>query len=171
MMYIMANLTKRIYNPGGEDFKKPAVYIANHSSFLDILVTTMLNPHLVLLTNRWVWRSPVFGAVVRMAEYYPVADGAEQSLEPLRDLMNRGYSVVVFPEGTRSYNDTIKRFHKGAFYIADELKVDIVPLILHGINYSMQKGDWLLKDGTTSIYVYPRIKHSDTSFGTTYSER
>lgn len=171
MMYIMGNLRKRIYNLQGEDFKTPAVYIANHASFLDILVTTMLNPHLVLLTNRWVWRSPVFGAVVRMAEYYPVADGAEQSLEPLRDLVNRGYSVVVFPEGTRSYDDHIKRFHKGAFFIAEELKLDIVPLILHGIQYTMQKGDWLLKDGDCSIYIYPRIKPTDDTYGKTYSER
>jgi 1-acyl-sn-glycerol-3-phosphate acyltransferase len=171
MMYIMSNTKKKIHNYGNEAYTKPAVYIANHSSFLDILVTTMLNPHLVLLTNRWVWRSPVFGAVVRMAEYYPVADGAEDSIEPLRDLMNRGYSVVVFPEGTRSYDDSIKRFHKGAFYIAEKLQVDIVPLLLHGINYTMQKGDWLLKDGTTSIHVYPRIKPDDTSFGKNYTER
>ncbi|OJW85280.1 MAG: hypothetical protein BGO69_06590 [Bacteroidetes bacterium 46-16] len=171
MMYIMGNLRKRVYNLQGEDFKTPAVYIANHSSFLDILVTTMLNPHLVLLTNRWVWHSPVFGAVVRMAEYYPVADGAEQSLEPLRDLVSRGYSVVVFPEGTRSYDDRIKRFHKGAFYIAEELKLDIVPLVLHGISYSMQKGDWLLKDGNCSIYIHPRIKPGDERYGKTYSER
>jgi 1-acyl-sn-glycerol-3-phosphate acyltransferase len=171
MMYIMRNLTNKVYNLDKEDYTRPAVYIANHSSFLDILVTTMLNPHLVLLTNRWVWRSPVFGAVVRMAEYYPVADGAEDSIEPLRDLMNRGYSVVVFPEGTRSYDDSIKRFHKGAFFIAEKLQVDIVPLFLHGINYTMQKGDWLLKDGHPSIYTYPRIKPGDTSFGATYTER
>jgi Predicted exporter len=171
MMYIMGNLKKTIHNPSGEDFKTPAVYIANHSSFLDILVTTMLNPRIVLLTNRWVWRSPVFGAVVRMAEYYPVADGAEDSLEPLQDLIDRGYSVFVFPEGTRSYDDSIKRFHKGAFYIAEKLKLDIVPVVLHGVRYSMQKGDWLLKDGHTSIYIHPRIKPDDASFGKTYSER
>lgn len=171
MMHIMRNLTNRTHNLANEDFKKPAVYIANHSSFLDILVTTMLHPRLVLLTNKWVWRSPVFGAVVRMAEYYPVADGAEDSIEPLRDLTNRGYSVVVFPEGTRSYDDTIKRFHKGAFYIAEELKLDVVPVILHGINYSMQKGDWLLKDGQPSVYIYPRIKYGDDKFGVTLKDK
>ena len=71
-----------------------------------------------------------------MAEYYPVAEGAEDSLEPLQDLVNRGYSIVVFPEGTRSYDDTIKRFHQGAFYIAEKLKLDIVPLVLHGVGYT-----------------------------------
>lgn len=171
MMYIMGNLSKKVHNPSGEEFTRPAVYIANHSSFLDILVTTMLHPRLVLLTNRWVWKSPVFGAVVRMAEYYPVADGAEDSIEPLRQLTNRGYSVVIFPEGTRSYDDNIKRFHKGAFYIAEQLNLDVVPLVLHGVRYSMQKGDWLLKDGYPSVYVYPRITAADTSWGTGYSER
>ncbi len=171
MMYIMGNVKKRVFNPFKEDFQKPAVYIANHSSFLDILVTTMLHPKLVLLTNKWVWRSPVFGAVVRMAEYYPVAEGAEDSLEPLQDLVNRGYSIVVFPEGTRSYDDTIKRFHKGAFYIAEKLKLDIVPLILHGVGYTMQKGDWLLKDGTCSVYIRERVAPDTTDYGATYSER
>lgn len=171
MMYIMGNVKKRVYNLSGEDFKKPAVYIANHTSFLDILVTTMLNPKLVLMTNRWVWRSPVFGAVVRMAEYYPAADGVEDSIEPLRDLVARGYSIVVFPEGTRSYDDKIKRFHKGAFYIAEQLGLDVVPVVLHGVHYTMQKGDWLLKDGTCSVYIGDRIKNSDTTYGSTYSER
>lgn len=171
MMYIMGNVKKRVFNLSNEDYKKPAVYIANHSSFLDILITTMLNPHLVLLTNKWVWRSPVFGAVVRMAEYYPVAEGAEDSIEPLRDLINRGYSIVVFPEGTRQYDDKIKRFHKGAFYIAEKLKLDIVPIVLHGVHNTMQKGDWLLKDGTCSVYVHPRITPDDTRFGTGYAER
>ncbi|OSZ78380.1 hypothetical protein CAP35_08995 [Chitinophagaceae bacterium IBVUCB1] len=171
MMYIMGNVKKRVYNLSNEDFQKPAVYIANHSSFLDILITTMLHPKLVLMTNKWVWRSPVFGAVVRMAEYYPVADGAEESLEPLRDLVNRGYSIVVFPEGTRSYDDTIKRFHKGAFFIAEKLGLDVVPIVLHGVGYTMQKGDWLLKDGTSSVYIYDRISNDNSTYGTTYTER
>jgi 1-acyl-sn-glycerol-3-phosphate acyltransferase len=171
MMYIMANVKKRVYNIANENFGQPAIYVANHSSFLDILVTTMLHPKLVLLTNKWVWRSPVFGPVVRMAEYYPVAEGARDSIEPLRDLVNRGYSIVVFPEGTRSYDDSIKRFHKGAFYLAEALNINVVPLILHGVHYAMQKGDWLLKDGTCSVYIYPEIKNSDPAFGNTYSER
>lgn len=171
MMHIMRNVKTRVINKELADHDRPAVYIANHSSFLDILCTTMLHPKMVLLTNKWVWRSPVFGAVVRMAEYYPVAEGAEDSLAPLQDLVNRGYSIIVFPEGTRSYDDKIKRFHKGAFYISEQLKLDIVPLVLHGIHYTMQKGDWLLKDGTCSVYYYPRIPWDDASLGATYSEK
>ncbi len=171
LMHIMLNVRKRYIRKEIADFSKPAVYIANHSSFLDILITTGFNPRLVLLTNRWVWRSPVFGNVVRMAEYYPVADGAEDSLAPLQDLVARGYSIVVFPEGTRSFTDKIQRFHKGAFFIAERLGLDIVPLVLHGVHYTMQKGDWLLKNGTSSVYYNARIPCADTTFGTTYSER
>lgn len=171
VLFVMTNIKKRIVRLDTQGFKKPAVYIANHSSFLDILATTMLNPRLVLLTNKWVWRSPVFGKIVRMAEYYPVADGAEDSIEPLRNLVQQGYSIVVFPEGTRSYDDTIHRFHKGAFYIADQLQLDVVPVVIHGIHYAMQKGDWLLKDGVATVKVLPRIAHKDVSFGNGYSER
>lgn len=171
LMHIMRNVTVKEFNRAANNFDKPAVYIANHSSFLDILCTTMLHPKMILLTNKWTWRSPVFGAVVRMAEYYPVADGAEDSIEPLQRLVQEGYSIIVFPEGRRSLDDSIKRFHKGAFYIADKLQLDIVPLILHGIGYTMQKGDWLLKDGTCSIYYYPRIAYNDTDWGTTYTDR
>jgi len=170
VMYIMTNVTKKVFR-NGETFSKPAVYIANHSSFLDILLTTMLHPRLVLLTNRWVWRSPVFGKIVRMAEYYPVADGAEESIEPLRDLVARGYGIIVFPEGTRSYDDTIHRFHKGAFYIAEQLQLDVIPLVLHGVHYTMQKGDFLLKDGTTRLTLHPHIRPGDPAFGEGYSQR
>lgn len=161
----------KVHKLDNEQFKPPAVYIANHSSFLDILYIQMLNPRLILLTNRWVWRSPVFGGIVRMAEYYPVADGAEDSIEPLRDLVQRGYSIAVFPEGTRSYTDKIHRFHKGAFYIAEQLQLDIVPMIFQGAHESMQKGDWMLKDARAHLYLYPRITPQDDTYGDTYSKR
>ncbi len=171
VLYVMTSIKKRVIRIAEGDFRKPAIYIANHSSFLDILITTMLHPKLVLLTNKWVWRSPVFGKIVRMAEYYPVADGAEDSIEPLRDLVSRGYGIVVFPEGTRSYDDQIQRFHKGAFYIAEQLNLDIIPIVLHGVHYAMQKGDWLLKDGTATIKIQPPIQAGDARFGTGYRER
>ena len=171
LVYIMGNVRKRILNRQLADFSRPAVYIANHASFLDIIYLTSLHPRIVLLTNRWVYRSPVFGAVVRMAEYYPVADGAEGSLAPLRDLVARGYNIVVFPEGTRSRTDAVGRFHKGAFYIAEQLKLDIVPLLLHGVHYTMQKGDWLLKDGQMSLYFHQRIPQGNDTLGATYQER
>lgn len=171
MMYIMGNVKKRIVNPEREDFSKPAVIICNHQSFLDILSTVMLHPKLVLLTNDWVWKSPVFGAVVRMADYYPVFQGAEGSIELLADRVAHGYSIVVFPEGTRSPDGNMKRFHKGAFFLAEKLALDILPIVIHGTGYTMSKGDFLLKDGVVTLKFLPRIKPGDASWGQGYAER
>ena len=171
VLYIMGNVKKRIINPGNEQLRQPAVIISNHQSFLDILVSTMLHPKVILLTNQWVWRSPVFGSVVRLADYYPVADGAEGAIEKLRQRVNQGYSIVVYPEGTRSPDPVIKRFHKGAFYIAEQLGLDILPMVIHGTAYTMSKGDFLLKDGTVSVKYLPRITQSDKAWGDNYSAR
>ncbi len=77
----MGNVKKKIINPQHENFSKPVVLIANHQSFLDILIMTMLHPKTILLTNNWVWNSPMFGWLVRMAGYYPVAQGIENSID------------------------------------------------------------------------------------------
>ncbi|POY36554.1 glycerol acyltransferase [Solitalea longa] len=171
MMYIMGNVKKEIINEQGEDFAKPAVIVSNHQSFLDILTMIMLHPKLVLLTNSWVWNSPFFGFVVRMADYYPVDNGAENSIALLEAKVKQGYSVVVFPEGTRTLDGTMKRFHKGAFYLAEQLQLDILPIVLHGTGYTMSKGDFLLKDGTITVKFLPRISLLNTDFGETYTER
>jgi 1-acyl-sn-glycerol-3-phosphate acyltransferase len=147
------------------------VIVSNHQSFLDILSLVMLHPKLILLTNNWVWNSPVFGAVARMADFYPVANGAENSVELLAERVKHGYSVVVFPEGTRAVDGDIRRFHKGAFYLAEQLNIDILPILIHGTGYTMTKGDFLLKDGQITIRYLPRIKQSDIRFGTGYSEK
>ncbi|HXB43247.1 MAG TPA: 1-acyl-sn-glycerol-3-phosphate acyltransferase [Puia sp.] len=171
LMYIMGNVKKKIINPDGEDFSRPAVIICNHQSFLDILSTVMLSPKLILFTNHWVWNSPVFGFVVRMADYYPVMQGADGSIDLVADRVRQGYCVVVFPEGTRSADGNINRFHKGAFFLAEKLGLDILPILIHGSGYTMGKGDFLLKDGTITLQLLPRIKPTELSFGTGYTER
>jgi 1-acyl-sn-glycerol-3-phosphate acyltransferase len=171
ILYLMCNTRKKIMNRDLMDFSKPAVLIANHSSVLDLQRIISLHPKILLLTNKWVWRSPVFGPLVRMADYYPVEEGAEFSIEKMKYWVDRGYSIAVFPEGTRSYDSEMKRFHKGAFYIAEKLNLDIQPLIFQGIGYSMSKGDFLLKDGEINCKFMPRITNADTHFGNTYSER
>jgi len=171
VLYIMGNVKKKIINPQHEDFSTPVVMIANHQSFLDILVMTMLYPKVVLLTNDWVWNSPVFGRLVRIAGYYPVARGIEHGIEYLNEQVKAGYSIAVFPEGTRSADEQIKRFHKGAFFIAEKLELDILPVLIHGTGYTMSKGDFLLKDGYVTIKYLPRIKPTDLFLGVDYTEK
>jgi 1-acyl-sn-glycerol-3-phosphate acyltransferase len=170
-LHIMGNVKKRVINPLKEQLEKPAVIISNHQSFLDILQSVSLHPKVILLTNEWVWRSPVFGAVVRMADYYPVAEGVEASVDKLRGLVEQGYSIVIYPEGTRSPDPVIKRFHKGAFYLAEQLGLDILPVLIHGTAYTMSKGDFLLKNGVITAEYLPRISPQDKQWGEGYSER
>ncbi|HEY0744474.1 MAG TPA: methyltransferase domain-containing protein, partial [Chryseosolibacter sp.] len=155
----------------GKTFSRASVIVANHTSFLDILTTTMLHPKLILLTNKWVWNSPVFGGVVRLADYYPVMDGAEDSIERVKDRVNEGYSILVFPEGTRTSDGKMKRFHKGAFYMAEVLKLPIQPLIIHGADDAIPKNTIYLNAGPVTLKILPPIEPHDTSFGNTYAEK
>lgn len=158
LVYLMANVKKKIINPTNENFEKPAILISNHQSFLDILTIQMLSPRMILLTNEWVWNSPFFGTFIKYADYLPVADGIEQNIEKLKSIVEQGYSILIWPEGTRSPTGKMKRFHKGAFLLAKELKLDIIPIITHGTGHTMSKGDFLLKNGEITLKILPRIK-------------
>lgn len=168
---VMANVKKVFINETGEDFSRPAVVIANHQSFLDILLLVMQTPKLLLLTNDWVWNSPFFGAVVRMADYLPAAQGTAQILPQLREKIAQGYSIVIFPEGRRSTDGTIQRLHKGAFFLAEELGLDILPILLHGSGETMRKNRFYLNDGQMTLKFLPRIGPTDARFGEGYSAR
>ena len=122
-----------------EDFKKPCVMVANHQSFVDIVLMLSLSPKLVMVTNAWVWKSPIFGRIVRYADFLPTSEGHDALIERLRPKVAEGYSVIVFPEGTRSADGTIRRFHRGAFYIAEKLHLDILPIVLYGTGMVINK--------------------------------
>jgi SAM-dependent methyltransferase len=108
---------------------------------------------------------------VRLADYFPVSEGAEESVDKLSDRINEGYSVVIFPEGTRSPDGSIGRFHKGAFYIAEKFKLPLQPLLIHGAADAIPKGTFYLNAGQLTLKFLGPIEHQDASFGTGYSER
>lgn len=170
LMYIMVNVKKKIINPQQEDFSKPAIIIANHQSSLDILPLIMLHPKLIMFTNNRIWNSRLFSSVIRMAEYFP-AERVENDIDIVAKRIQHGYSVIIFPEGTRSLDGSVKRFHKGAFYLAEKLQVDVLPIMIHGTAYTLTKQDKLLKDGQVTLQFLPRIKPGDIQFGNGYSER
>ncbi len=146
-----------IGNPGGEDFHKPAIIICNHQSQLDLMTMLTQTPKLVVLTKDWVWHNPIYGYVVRRAEFYPTSMGTEALLPKLRSLVESGYSIAVYPEGTRSPDCTITRFHLGAFYLAQHLGIDILPLVLYGTGKALPKGGMYLRKWPIRIEIDPRI--------------
>ncbi|MBK5720105.1 1-acyl-sn-glycerol-3-phosphate acyltransferase [Dysgonomonas sp. Marseille-P4677] len=165
-------LKKKRINISKETFKKPAIIIANHQSFLDILLLLSLSPKLVMVTNKWVWKSPFFGSIIRYAGYFCTSEGYENSVSHIKERIEEGFSVVIFPEGTRSYDNKLKRFHKGAFYLSETLKVDIIPVILYGTGMVIAKSQpFYLKRGYVVTKILPRIIYQDRSFGDTYKER
>lgn len=165
------SIKRKINNIPQETFDKPAVIIANHSSFLDILAIGMLNPKIIFLVSDWVYNSPVFGKGVRLAGFYPVSSGMDKGVEHLRSKVEEGFSIMVFPEGTRSEDNVIKRFHKGAFYLAEQLQLDIIPVFIHGYSEALPKGDFVINGGNTTVTILDRILNDDTSFGSNASER
>ncbi|MDR0694078.1 MAG: 1-acyl-sn-glycerol-3-phosphate acyltransferase, partial [Prevotellaceae bacterium] len=168
-IYAMPNEKKVRQNPAHETFEKPAVIIANHQSVIDILQTLTLYPKIIMVTKEWVSRSPLFGKVARFAGFVDITKGYEPAVAHIRQYMDDGYSVVIFPEGTRSPDCKLQRFHKGAFYLAEALKADIIPVLLHGHGQAMSKDDYLyLKDAIIATKILPRIPYCEEE---TYQER
>jgi 1-acyl-sn-glycerol-3-phosphate acyltransferase len=158
-------------NLSEETFEKPAVIICNHQSHLDLMCLMMLNPRLIILTNDWVWDNPFYGRLIKYADFYPVSNGIEQSVEKLAERVQQGYSIVVFPEGTRSDDCSILRFHRGAFYLAEMLNIDIVPVFIHGVGHVLPKKDFMLREGAITVQVHPRITPNDARFAADYATR
>lgn len=146
-----------IVNENHENFSKPALIICNHQSHLDLMLHLSMTSKIVFLTNDWVWKSPFFGFVIRHAEYYPVSAGLDTLLPGLKSLAERGYSIAVYPEGTRSSDGKIGRFHKGAFHIAEQLGIDILPLTLYGANRVLPKGGKYMRRGRMILEIGKRI--------------
>lgn len=165
------SIRRKIVNSTNEKFDKPAVIIANHSSFLDILAVGLLSPKIIFLVSDWVYNSPVFGKGVRLAGFYPVSSGMDNGIDHLRTKVKEGFSIMVFPEGTRSEDNSIKRFHKGAFYLAEQLDLDIVPIVIHGYSEVCPKGDFILNGGNTTTAILDRISPDNTDFGNNVAER
>jgi len=171
VLYTNPFVTKKIILNPNENFSKPAVIIANHTSFLDTLAVALVNPKIIFLVNDWVYNSPVFGKMVRALGFYPVSQGIENGLHKLREKTDQGYSLIVFPEAERSFDNNIKRFHKGAFYLAEQLNLDVLPLYIHGNSEVLPKGDFIIYNGSITIKIGDRISNEDKSFGKNYSER
>jgi len=171
--YIAMNFPQyhKVDNPCGENFRKPAIIISNHQSLIETPALLRLNPKILILTTSWVYRHWVFGPVARLAGFPPIADGVDSSLAIIKQRIDEGYSILIFPEGTRSKDGHIQRFHRGAFYLAEKLHVDLLPVLIYGSGDFLHKGNFWGKPGRLFMKILPRIRPEDSQFGETYSER
>lgn len=171
--YIATNFPKnhKVENEGGEDFSRPSIIIVNHQSLIETPAMLRLHPNILILTNEWVFHHWMFGPVARIAGFIPITTGIDESLERIRKQTSEGYSILIFPEGSRSKDGHIQRFHRGAFYLSEKLNIDIVPVMMFGSGDFLKKSDFWGKPNRLFMKIMPRIHPDDTRFGTTYQER
>lgn len=150
-------------NRFSENFEKPAVIICNHQSLLDSFCMMFLSPKIILLANEHIRVNPIIRLIFKWSNFMSVSDGASGIVDNLNALVDEGYSIAIFPEGTRPESGfgKIMRFHKGAFHIAGELDLDIVPVYFYGLTEIMPKGSALSNGGPMYIGVGKRIPHSE----------
>ncbi|MGV3612964.1 MAG: 1-acyl-sn-glycerol-3-phosphate acyltransferase [Fluviicola sp.] len=167
-IYAGLHVTKKIVDKHKLDYRNPSIITPNHTSFLDILVVLMLHPKTIIMVKKWVYNSPIFAPFIRYGGYLFAEEGADGSLDEIKERINQGYSLVIFPEGTRSADGEIKRFHKGAFYISKELNIPIQPLLILGNHEVNPKNDLIINQGQILIKpldrLYPQADESYSDF-------
>jgi len=171
LMYRTPGIRMAVIGRNRSTYDPPAIVIANHTSILDTPTMGLLHPMQIFMMNDRQLRSPFFGRAMRMVGAHPASENHPESLDNLRRKIEQGYSIIIFPEGTRSMTTNIQRFHKGAFYLAEQLKLDILPVLIHGNVHALPKNDNALKPGPITMKFLPRIRHDDPAFGTTYAAR
>lgn len=148
----------------------PAVYIANHTSLFDILAAVSVQKNLTIITQQWVFSNPFFAPIARKANFLPASTGYEQMVDQLREEVKKGNSVLIYPEGSRSRNGALMRFHRGAFYIAEQLHIPIQPMLIEGTFNIMSKGELIIGKAQASLSFMDPIYLDDGQWGETYRE-
>lgn len=161
-----------VSNPAGEDYSTPALILCNHQSHLDLAPLLAQTPKMIVMTAGYIWNNPVYRFTIRNADFLPTTEGIDKMLPKLRELVSKGYSIAVYPEGTRSLDCQIGRFHKGAFLIAETLGLDIIPLILYGSGRALPKHGRLLRKWPLRMEIDARITPEELfKMGETTRER
>lgn len=151
---------------------EPAMLIANHCSMLDILALMSIHDKTAFVAKDWVSKNPLFGLLAQGFDLIPAKDGIEDILPLAQKKIAEGYSVVVFPEGTRSATGELGRFHRGAFYLAEQMHLPIRPVMIRGSYDLLHKTEnHLGRVSCLSVHVMPEVTTDDVLFGTDYRER
>jgi len=155
----------------GELSDQQSVIIANHQSFIDIVLCLSLSPKIVMIVKDYVWKNPFLGVAARYLDCVPTSFDDQQREERIKRIIEEGYSLFVFPEGTRSETGEIGRFHRGAFYYAEQYNLPIQPVLIKGMADYMGKRQFMLRPTDVQLTILPLIPADDKSFGSNFKKR
>ena len=141
---------------------KPYVMVMNHNSGFDIFAAYKIPLNFRWVSKREVFRVPFMGWLLPIHGDIPIERGNASAAmaKVIRDgklWLSRGASIAIFPEGTRSKTGEMGRFKAGAFNLAAEAGVDILPIVMTGTN-EMIKGWKINWRNRVAIRVMPAIK-------------
>ena len=145
------------------DARNPSVYMPNHASFIDGPLVMVLIPGAArVILKKSVLRIPVIGMGMRHVGFVPVdrkgAAGGKKSIAWAARLMRtRGYSFLIFPEGTRSRNGRLGPFRRGGFFLAFEGGAPIVPVTIVGTRELMPKKQWFARRGKVRVIFHEPV--------------
>lgn len=139
------------------DRSKTYVMIGNHQALIDILAVYGIFFHFKWVAKAELFRWPFVGWNLFLCNYIKISRSSVVSQRRMIDnclaVLSNGSSVMIFPEGSRSADGTLKRFKDGAFYIAKQAKVDILPITLDGTGKGMHSAAHL------KVHVLPPIPY------------
>jgi putative phosphoserine phosphatase/1-acylglycerol-3-phosphate O-acyltransferase len=148
--------------------RRPAVFIFNHQSGIDaLLMIKLLRRDMTGVAKREILRNPIFGPLFQVGGVAFIdrtnTKKAIESLEPAVEALRQGLSLAVAPEGTRSPTPRLGAFKKGAFHIAMQAGVPIVPIVFRNALDALPKGALVVRPSAIEAVVLPPV---DTSHWT-----
>ena len=135
------------------------------------MILLLQTPKIAVFTNKDNYNNIVYGRALKYAGFVPAYTGHADALQQLKKLVADGYSLAIFPEGHRSDDGKIRRFHKGAFYLAQKLNLEIIPMVIFGPNELLKKSELFLKRGKITVKIHPRLNISGDKWGADLREK
>lgn len=141
------------------------VFVANHQSAYDIFsIYGYLNHNFKWMMKKSLERIPFVGMACRCAGHIMVdrssASAVKHTMDMAQETLRGGMSLVVFPEGARSWNGSMRSFKKGAFKLAVEFGLPIVPITINGAFDVMPRYTYMIKPGKITLTVHKPIMPS-----------
>ena len=136
----------------------PYLYVINHESLFDHFVIGQFIKHYVTAIAKFEqFKYPLWGNVASRYGVVPIdRSNIKKAISSLKlveqEIMDNNISFLIAPEGTRSKDGSLGNFKKGAFHIAKNTGISVVPVIINGGYEAKNKTDWRLSPGTIDIY-------------------